>query len=120
MEIAFRTATGWSDREKHHARTLKRTATGQYQCPKCPAPLFSAPHGGIYCDAVHEGMETPVFVRVKVPHRDASIRHYQSVATKQLKREHPRYKSASFYGYHACEVDAHGTVFYVYSFGITQ
>ncbi len=58
MEISFRTATGWSEREKHAARSLTKNANDHYKCPKCGAGLMVAPHGGIYCNAVH-GTNSP-------------------------------------------------------------
>jgi hypothetical protein len=64
-------------------------------------------------------MEKQIIIRVRIPHRDASIRHYQGVATKQLRREH-RFKSANSYGYEACEVDGEGVPYYLYRYGITE
>ena len=44
MKISMRTAKGWSEKVENRSDT---------NCDRCGAKLFQAPHGGIYCDAIH-------------------------------------------------------------------
>jgi len=48
-KITLRTAKGWSKPVENKQRTI---------CDLDGARLFQAPHGGIYCDKIHEGIET--------------------------------------------------------------
>lgn len=56
MKISFRTIDGWSEVQNHNVMM----SNGKFLCPymSCGAKLYSAPHGGIYCDKVHKGIAT--------------------------------------------------------------
>lgn len=45
IKISLRTKTGWLDKVDNDSKT---------NCDHCRAELWQAPHGGLYCDRVHE------------------------------------------------------------------
>ncbi len=44
MQISIRTPLGWQKKRNRDTKT----------CDACGAPLFIAPHGGVYCEESHE------------------------------------------------------------------
>ena len=51
MRLVLRLQNGWSTPVQYLREQHAQVKAGV--CPDCGAKLWVAPHGGVYCDAVH-------------------------------------------------------------------